>query len=167
MLSDFKIQAMGDADILSEPVKGRGNGVLYFKRKGLVTEVFYRYTFEGKRPLIKIDNYKPPKKRSGSTLSELRDKAGELANLRRDHPNLKIHLEQVKREEDNKLQEKSKRGSFKEMADSYVLSLTEETKKAVKRYFYTDIFKCFPELKDKKAADITTDDLVSVLKFHH
>lgn len=149
---------------LRESIGGRGGGTILFKKPCDSIEAYYLYYYQGKEVTKKIGNLKNGKK-SGLTLSSIRDKAIEYSQLKKQYPDLKGYLQRQELETLQEEETKARTGSFKDLLDNYTGSLAnEETKKTVRNLFKKDVFDAFPELKDKKASDISVDHIVQILK---
>jgi len=151
---------------ISEAVNSRGDGSLYFEKQGDTISAFYRYSFEKKGRKILLDNFKPAhSKAPGSTLKELREKSREYSNLKKKYPDLKGHFEYEKKQKQLEAQIKANTGSFEDMLNSYIDSLSNpNTQKAVRNLFKRDVINPFQELAETKASDITVNDIVLILK---
>ena len=93
-LTDFKIRNM--TNFVSEPVNSRGDGTLYLEERKDSIEAYYRYSYKGTRPKIKIGNYKI--KKVGLTLKEMREEGRRLSALQKLHLDLKSYLERIEQE---------------------------------------------------------------------
>ena len=125
---------------LTEKVGGRGDGALLFeKRKSGIVEAYYRFKFEDKDSTIKLGNYALTNDSAGYSLAECRDKAQDLARLRRLHGgDLKGYLEAEKRkQEQQKLEEQqrqemeARKGSFADLMDAYIEDQEAQGKESV------------------------------------
>ncbi|MGI2029117.1 tyrosine-type recombinase/integrase [Endozoicomonas acroporae] len=161
---------------LRESVGSRGEGTLLFeKRPSGSIEAYYLYKQEGKEFKIKIGPYKATRASHGYKLAECRDKAQELARLRREcGGDLKGYLETQEREreklyiEEQRQQEiEALQGSLKDLFDSYVASLHRKGRKTayqVEKSLERHVLKPFPKLATEKARNITVDDVVSIIR---
>ena len=111
---------------------------------------------------------------SGFTLAECRQKASQLANLRREcGGDLKRYLFELEREKQRQQLEKlaaekieAKKGTLADLLDTYIELIKSQDKDSVsevKRAVKKDITQPFPELANKKARDVSPDDIVSLL----
>ena len=160
---------------LSEPVGGRGDGTLLFKRQGQDVEAYYRYRSKGSDTTIAIGRYSRTGK-SGFSLPEIRDKARDLARLKKDiaPADLKDHLELQKRKRLRQQQADKKQaeieaahGTFADLCKSYVNNLYRReapSAKDVERSIKTNLLKPFPDIASKKANTVTADDLMIVFR---
>lgn len=169
----------GITNRLSEKVGSRGDGALFFdKRKSGIVEVYYRYKQQGKETKIKIGQFKTTRDGHGYTLAECRDKAQELARLRRECAgDLKDHLEARNREqeqqqveEQQRLEMEARKGSFADLIDSYVMDQEAQGKESAhqtRQAFELNVIKAYPMIAARKAKDITPDDIVTILAAIH
>ena len=160
---------------ISEPVEGRGNGTIVFKKQSQLVESYYRYRHQNSDRMLFIGRLKATRNGPGYTLPELRDKARKLARIRRDiNPlDLKEHLELEEKERvraaDIKKQQEAiedSRGTFKDLIDFYITSLYEKgasSARGVENLIKCHIIKPFPELMTKKANMIDTNDIIVIL----
>ena len=176
-LTPFKLDSIEYR--MSEKVGSRGDGTLLFeKRKSGAVEAYYKYKHEGKESKIKIGLYKTTRDRHGYKLGECRDKARELARMRKECGiDLKDHLKALERkqqqehlEEKQKLEAEAMKGSFAELIDAYVKdqerqgkSSSDQTRQALER----NVIKAYPQIAARKAKDVTPDDIVLILAAIH
>ncbi len=161
---------------LSENVGGRGDGALLFeKRSSGIIEAYYRYKHAGKDSKIKIGQYKKTRDGHGYKLAECRDKAQDMARLRREcEGDLKAYLESRNREQERQQAEERQRqeiealqGTLKDLCNSYVASLYRKERKTadqVERSLERYVLKPFPKLANEKARNITVDDIVGIIR---
>ncbi|WP_419534354.1 tyrosine-type recombinase/integrase [Endozoicomonas sp.] len=164
---------------LSERVGGRGDGsLLFIKRESGTVEVYYRYKHQCKEVKIKIGHYRATRDGHGYTLAECRDKAQDLARLRREcHGDLKAHLDnrnklqEQKRLEELQLQEiEARKGSFADLMESYVKDQEAQGKESAhqsRQAFRLNVLDAYPMISAKKAKDVTPDDIVTILAAIH
>ncbi len=164
---------------LTEKVGSRGDGTLLFEKRNSGTiEAYYRYTSQGKEAKIKIGQYQITKDSHGYTLAECRNKAQDLARLRREcGEDLKAYLvaqeklrDQQRIEEERQQAIEASRGSFTELIGAYVADQEQQenesanqTRQALER----NVIKDYPEIAAKKARDVTRDDIVTILAAIH
>ncbi|AMO57531.1 hypothetical protein GZ77_14820 [Endozoicomonas montiporae] len=161
----------------SESVGSRGDGALLFwKRASGNVEAYYRYRNKGDENLIKVGQYKITKSSHGYTLAECRDKAQELARTRREcGGDLKGYLEaellkqnQAAKELKAQAQIEASQGSLQQLCDNYIASLRNKNKKKsekdVRNALNKHVHRAFPELSKTKARDITSDDIVKIIR---
>ena len=173
-LTDLQLKSLKNK--VSEPIGSRGDGALMFwRRPSGVIEAYYRYRTKGKESLVKIGPYKATRSGHGYTLAECRDKAQELATIRRECVgDLKEHIqaeEQQHQEQQkalqNKLEREALQGTLQELCGNYIASLERQNKKSVRTVencLQCYVLKPFPKLAATKARDITVDDIVSILR---
>ncbi|OQX36396.1 MAG: hypothetical protein B0D91_09100 [Oceanospirillales bacterium LUC14_002_19_P2] len=173
-ITDAKLKALKGK--VSEPVGSRGDGnVVFWRRASGSIEAYYRYRNKGSDTLVKIGQYKLTRDGGGYTLAECRDKAFELARIRREVAgDLKEHLEaqaviQQREQQENKtrVEEEAKRGTLKDLCESYVANLERQGRKStrnVERALICYVFEPFPKLAGMKACDIRPDDVVTILR---
>ncbi|MCW8930353.1 MAG: hypothetical protein OQL19_08965 [Gammaproteobacteria bacterium] len=151
---------------ISEPVNSRGDGSLYFERQGNTISAYYRYSYKKRGRKIYLDTFKPANSKvPGSTLRKLREMSREYSILKKKQPDLKEYLEYQEQQKVIQQKIKASSGNFKEMLDSYIETLTNErTKNNVFNLFNHDIWEPFPELMQKKPADIDESDIIIILK---
>lgn len=154
---------------------GRGRGSLMVRLRGKSYSGIYRYWIGKQRVYIHIGAFKSSNKVSGFTYTELKDKAIELSILRQKIApiDLKEYLDgQEQKRQDEKKEEarqqaiREAQGSFRDLLESYIKSL--ERRGSVDSRNIHNIFKCyclkpFPRLAEKKAKDITPDDIVVII----
>lgn len=156
---------------------GKSLGALVFRKKGTVIAGYYRY-WKGKKSIfIKLGNYKPPRtKASGFSLKEIRAKATELATLRQQITlqDLKDYLDQQEADRQQQAEEKKRqeeieasKGSFEDLIKTYSASLYRRNATSaqdVTTALTTNVIKAYPGIAKKKAADVTTDDIIKILR---
>jgi len=154
----------------SEKLGGRGSGSLMFKvaseNRG---EFYFRYHNGTKRKLTKLGNFKATKGTAGLSLEEAREKAQELSKIYRDDKDVKGALEdkaQVQEEARQQREAKKAQGTFQQLVESYINQMRVAGKPSaneVERSIERAVFKPYPQLKKKKASDITTQEIKGVL----
>ena len=161
---------------LREPVGGRGDGALLMeKRNSGMVEAYYLYKSQGKETKLKIGNYKTTRNGGGLTIEECRSKARQLAQTRRDiDGDLKEHIEsrkwaeQRRKEEERRQAEiEAEKGTLKELCECYVDSLRRRERKSayqVEQAFKKHVLSPYPRLATAKAADITRDDIINIIR---
>ncbi len=158
----------------SEKVGGRGDGTLLFERRdwGKI-EAYYRYRMQGKDYRIKLGEYQQ-KGGAGLALKECREEANKLARIKQEHPNLKEWLElnkaaQLKQQEQafREFEAEKRKGSLADLVDAYTGHLERQGKqsaKTAKYQLYHYVLEPFPEMAERKANEITIDDVVLVIR---
>lgn len=156
-LTDREVKTL--ASQAAEPVGGRGDGALLFKRRdSQTTEAYYQYFLDGKRQLIKIGTY------GQITLAGCRAAATEYAALRRQHPDLKEHIrqaeEEARRESERRAaaaQAEAQRASLKDLLQDYVANLRTTgvvSADEIERIVTVDFIAGHPGIVAMKARDI-------------
>lgn len=69
---------------ISEPVEGRGNGTIVYKKQAKLVEAYYRYRHQDNDRMLFIGRFKARRNGPGYTLPELREKARALARVLRE-----------------------------------------------------------------------------------
>lgn len=91
---DLKSLRIGDT--VTDSLPGRGKGAIIFERKTSgVIAASYRYAIKGTRKRINLGTYKEKPKDLGFTLTEIREKAVEMAMLALEHGDLTKHKTEV------------------------------------------------------------------------
>lgn len=86
MVRPEELKALRTGDTITDSVPGRGKGAVLFERNPSGTiSASYRYSLDGKRKKISIGSYKERPKEAGLTLTEIRERAIELARLAAEH----------------------------------------------------------------------------------
>ena len=164
---------------LSEPIGSRGDGALLFeKRVSGTVEAYYRYKHQGKEAKIKIGPCQTTRDGNGYTLAQCRDKAQELAILRREcGGDIKGHLiaqeqekQQREAERQQRLAAEAAKGSFTDLINSYLSEqerLGKETANQSRQGLARNVTKAYPAIAAKKARDVTPDDIVTILANIH
>ena len=154
---------------------GRGSGSMFFWRERGVIHFYYRYYKEKNPVLILIDSYKENRRSKGLTLQECRDKAFELARVRREigQRDLKEYLElenlkaKAAQEEERRQREiEASHGTFADLLENYLNYLEKNGRESVKDvlHIYTkNVYRPHRALLAKKAREITPDDIVDIL----
>lgn len=162
-----------------EKVGGRGDGTLLFdKRASGSIEAYYLYLFKGKEYKIKIGPYKTTRAKHGYSLSECREKAQELARIRREcGGDLKGHIEAQERQREQERLEEQRRqeaealkGSFIDLIQAYVDDQEQQGKDSAhqtRQGLEKNVIKAYPSIAIKKAKDVTPDDIVTILAAIH
>ena len=176
-LTDTQLRSL--KKIASEPVGGRGDGVLFFKRRSAGNiEAYYRIRLEGKATLIKIGQYKATRDGNGYTLAECREKARELARIRRDNGgDLKSYLQAQEmarqQQEENKrreLEEEACKGTLSDLIEAYLQDQERQGKDSAnqsRQAMNKNVIKAYPLIAAKKAKDVSPDDIVVILAAIH
>jgi integrase len=181
ILTDRTIQAAkasGKDEWLSDG-GAKGAGRLYLRVQPSGRKSFYfRYTGPaGERQSLPLGEYSQKGGRAGLTLTEARDKAGDLAKLHQGGiKDLRGHLEaeqKAREREQREIEERerlaiedAKRGTLRNLLNGYTdhLERAEKTDvRDVKGLFRLHVFEAFPDLSDTKANNIRPADLRKVL----
>lgn len=180
-LTDRTIQAAKatDKDEWLSDGGARGAGRLYLRVQVSGRKSFYyRYTGpEGDRQSLPLGEYTQKGGRAGLTLTEARDKAGELARLYLGGiKDLRGHLEgeqkarererQESEDRERRALEDARRGTLGNLLNGYTdhLERAEKTDvRDVKGLFRRHVFEAFADLAETKAKDIRSADLRKVL----
>jgi len=157
----------------------RGAGRLYLRVQTSGRRSFYYRCSgpDGDRQSLPLGEYIQKGGRAGLTLTEARDKAGELARLYLSGiKDLRGHLEaeqcarersiRVAEEEARRQDDEAKRGSLRNLLNGYVEHLERAEKvdwKDVQSIFRLHVFGPFPDLVNLKASDVKSRDLREVL----
>ncbi|WP_252177946.1 hypothetical protein [Endozoicomonas sp. 4G] len=155
---------------------GKGHGAMVFRKQGETTTGYYRYWKGRKSVFVLLGRYKPPRtKTAGFSLKEIREKATELATLRQQvsPQDLKEYLEQQEADRQQKAEERKQqeaieasKGTFIDLIKLYSdLLFRKEASSArdVTTSLKTNVIKAHPSIANKKAADVTTDDIIKIL----
>lgn len=160
---------------LSEPVAGRGKGVLKFRTiAGREVSIYYRHVdAQGVRRDVAIGRF-DTSGAAGMTLDEARKRAGELAQLHAGGVKdiaAYLHDEEMKaaREREARLaEERTQSATLGRLLDTYVAHLEGLGKhlsaKDAGGLFRRHVEKGAPELIGKRAAAIGRDDILQMLR---
>ena len=160
---------------ISEPVGGKGDGTLVFKKQKSAVEAYFRYRDGAKDSTLFIGRYSKAGK-EGFTLTEIRDKAREYARLRREIApvDLKEHLklEEARRlkevaEQKRQAEIEASRGTLEDLCNLYVASLYRRQAASARDVEYSikrNIIKPFPNLASQRANTMTPDDLIPLFQ---
>ncbi|QUN66321.1 hypothetical protein [Pseudomonas sp. JS425] len=172
-VNDQRLRGLGDGEILTESILGRGNGSILFKKVGAVVTAYYRWTIDKKPGQLKIGAYALTKRSPGLNLQEIRDRAGDHVKVLKAYGNPKVYyasqarLAEYQREAEKEAAEAdARRGTFKDLLDYYVADLRDRGKvKAsnVASDFRNHILEPFPDLACKPAKDITEHDIARIM----
>ena len=174
-ITDPEVRNLGDQKSITESM-GRGRGAMVIKRQVGTTTGYYRYWKGNQSVFIKIGIYKEASKTVGLTLAQLRDKALELATTRQRISPVDLKSYLADREADRQREENIKRiqierdasrGTLEDLINAYHLNLCRKeasSAKNVKTTLATNVIKAFPNLAKRKAADITPDDIMDILR---
>lgn len=170
MWTDREVKAFQPKEktyFLAENSRKRNAGRLAIEVRPDGSKHFYfQYYQDGKRRFVRIDGYKATPRSSGLTLVEARDRADELSELYKQGIDVKAHLQRFEQEEAAKRHLEAQRGSFEQLLESYVATMKAEGKRTwanVKDDLDRYVLTPFPHLKSLKAADITVNDIKSIL----
>lgn len=90
-VNDQRLRGLGDGEILTESILGRGNGSILFKKVGAVVTAYYRWTIDKKPGQLKIGAYALTKRSPGLNLQEIRDRAGDHVKVLKAYGNPKVY----------------------------------------------------------------------------
>lgn len=165
---------MPPASKLTESLPGRSRGSLLFKRSqnGAIS-AYFRYRLNGKDTMISLGQYRLTVRAPGLTLSELRDKAAEMALIASEHGDVKGYLAAQTAEEKAQRQAvalaeqiATRQGSFEDLLNAYVEDLTARGRvkaEEVGRLFQTHVIEHHPVLMVRPAKSITGEDIHVVM----
>lgn len=155
---------------------GKGRGALVFRKVADTTTGYFRY-WKGKQSLfIKLGVYRSTDKSAGFTLADLRKKALDMSGIRQQvYPqDLKEYLELQELEREQKVREQKKqveaeasKGTLEDLLNAYTATLHKReasSARDITTSLNTNVIKAFPNLPTTKAADITSDDIVIILR---
>ena len=127
---------------------------------------YYRRRDNRSRPvLIRIGLYKESHKSPGYKLNEARDKALEYSELLKRGIDIKDHLAEHQRLEEQKLRKielEKRQGDFGQLIDSYLAFMEISGKRTytrVSKSFNAYVLKPFPEMSKRKANQIEANDI--------
>ncbi|MEH6387089.1 MAG: tyrosine-type recombinase/integrase [Pseudomonas profundi] len=90
------LKSLRAGDTITDSLPGRGKGAILFERKASgVIAASYRYAIQGTRKKVSLGSYKEKPKDAGFTLTEIREKAVEMAMLALEHGDLTKHKNEV------------------------------------------------------------------------
>jgi len=93
-----ELKTLEVGETITDSVPGRGKGAVLFERKSSGTiAASYRYSLDGKRKKISIGRYRERPKEAGLTLSEIRERAIDLARLAAEHGDIAKHQAELER----------------------------------------------------------------------
>ena len=175
-ITDRELKNLKDGQSLAESL-GKGRGAMVFRKVGHTTTAYYRY-WKGKKSIfIKMGIYKAPRiKAAGFTLEQLRSKAIAMASTRQQiaPQDLKEYLAQQEAERQQVADEKKRaeeikacKGTFEDLINTYCNSLYQRGRTSapqVTKALTKNVITAFPELAKKKASDVTTDDIIKILR---
>lgn len=193
-VNDQKVRGMTPGcSPLVESLPGRGTGSLIFKRPNDGAPVcYYRYHLAGKQVLLKLGAYRRTAREVGFTLPELRDKAAAMAQIAKEHGDVKAYLAKleadaeaarVERERaveaarlkaEEEAQERQRlaeieasRGTFSELFLDYIESRREKATpgvvKELERLYQANMLMPHPAIMAMKARDIRPDHILAIL----
>ena len=155
----------------------RGGGRLRAKITQDEVLFYFAYYLEGDRRHWPMGPYASKGDHGGITLAEARDKAGEHSRLYRSGVrDLHAHYERERREEDahhkaadaerQREEQLAKSGSLRLLLEAYYGHLERAGKQSfrdVRNSFKRNVFDEFPNLCEKRASEVTPDELVAVV----
>lgn len=193
-VNDQKVRGMTPGcSPLVESLPGRGTGSLIFKRPNDGAPVcYYRYHLAGKQVLLKLGAYRRTAREVGFTLPELRDKAAAMAQIAKEHGDVKAYLakleadaeaarveheraiEAARLKAEEEAQERQRlaeieasRGTFSELFLDYIESRREKATpgvvKELERLYQTNMVGPHPSIMAMKARDIRPDHILDIL----
>ncbi|MCL7462210.1 tyrosine-type recombinase/integrase [Pseudomonas sp. NW5] len=193
-VNDQKVRGMTPGcSPLVESLPGRGTGSLIFKRPNDGAPVcYYRYHLAGKQVLVKLGAYRRTAREVGHTLPELRDKAAAMAQIAKEHGDVKAYLakleadaeaarveheravEAARLQAEEEAQERQRlaeieasRGTFSELFLDYIESRREKATpgvvKELERLYQTNMVGPHPSIMAMKARDIRPDHILDIL----
>lgn len=193
-VNDQKVRGMTPGcSPLVESLPGRGTGALVFKRPNDGPPAcYYRYHHAGKQVLVKLGAYRRTAREVGHTLPELRDKAAAMAQIAKEHGDVKAYLakleadteaariareraveaarlkaEEEAREHQRLTEIEASRGTFGELFLDYIESRREKATpgvvKELERLYHTNMVGPHPSIMAMKARDIRPDHILDIL----
>lgn len=166
LITDSAIRGLAQGKRTSERIEPAGSLVIWHRKTG--KEFYYRKTRTGEKEInVKLGNYPE------LPLSAARQKAREMAEKAAEVNDLKFHLEQ-EREQQRAEEEAAKRaqqranslGTLSDLCIVYVNKMKNEGRsswkkvaEALERY----VLKPYPLLAQRKANQITSDDIADIL----
>lgn len=193
-VNDQKVRGMvPGCSPLVESLPGRGTGALVFKRPNEGSPAcYYRYHLAGKQVLVKLGTYRRTAREVGFTLPELRDKAATMAQIAKEHGDVKAFLAEQKSEAEatrimveqaaetarlrfeQEAQERRRladieasRGTLGELFLDYIESrrgkATPGVVKELERLYQTNMLTPHPGIIATKARDIRSDHILDIL----
>lgn len=193
-VNDQKVRGMtpGCAPLV-ESLPGRGTGALIFKRPNDGSPAcYYRYHLAGKQVLVKLGVYRRTAREVGFSLPELRDKAAEMAQIAKEHGDVKSYLakleaaaeaarieqeraaeaarlkaEEEARERQHLAEIEASRGTLGDLFLDYIESrrgkATAGVVKELERLHQTNMLGPHPSIMAMKARDIRPDHILAIL----
>lgn len=193
-VNDQKVRGMTPGcPPLVESLPGRGTGAIVFKRANENSPAcYYRYHLAGKQVLIKLGVYRRTAREVGFTLPELRDQAAAMAQIAKNHGDVKAYLAQQEagveaarienehaveaarlkaadeaRERQHLAEIEASRGTLGELFLDYIESRREKATagvvKELERLYQTNMLTPHPSIVAMKARDIRTDHILAIL----
>lgn len=150
---------------------GKGNGVFTVRRTADGVAFYFRYTLpDGKRDTYRFATYDKNGANGGITLARAKEKASELSRVHKDHPNLRLYLEEqshLEQERINRERYEREVSTLAALLEGYLEWLTRQGKKRtaqdVRSIFRRRVFLPFPSLASMKASCITTPNMTAVV----
>ena len=181
-VNDQKVRGMmPGCSPLVESLPGRGTGALVFKRPNSGLPVgYYRYHLARKAVLVMLGAYRRTAQEVGYTLPELRKKAAAMAQIAKEHGDVKAYLAQRKAEAEAarlKAEEEARqsqllaeieaaRGTFGELFLDYIESrrdkITSGVVNELERLYRVNLLP-HPAILAMKARDIRPDHILAIL----
>lgn len=193
-VNDQKVRGMTPGcSPLVESLPGRGTGSLIFKRPNDGPPAcYYRYHLAGKPVLLKLGSYRRTAREVGFTLPELRDKAAAMAQIAKEHGDVKAYLakqasdaeaarieqeraveaarlkaEEEARERQRLAEIEASRGTLGELFLDYIESrrgkATPGVVKELERLYQANMLTPHPAIVAMKARDIRPDHILAIL----
>ena len=181
MLNDRQIQATkptGRDQWLTDDQLPYGQGTMQLRITPTGERSFwYRYTAaDGSRVRLPIGPYSRTQAAGFKTLRQARDEAGQLAALRREHRDLREHLERVRIADAERIEAaereraqaaaRPRRETLAALLAGYVEHLERAGKEStydVRSIFKRHVLTPYPALSEKRAAEVTATELRDVL----
>lgn len=177
-IKDNALEKMPAGATWIENLIGHGTGAIRFRRSSASTAPVagYRYSHQGKAAFVQIGQYRLTDSTAGMSLQDIRDKAQDLARLRREHPDLRTYLDHLEAERLRQQRagieaerQRNARGTFRQLLDSYIADRDKAgiNTKEIIRTFTADVMGPFPQLLAMPANEITRADILSILEPIH
>lgn len=182
LLTDAELRALGPGETATESLPGRGTGSIYFERRASgVLEGYYRRRDAGKAQKLKLGAYRTTHRATGLTLTEMREKARELARIAADHGDVKAYmsvqraqaeaLELARQRQCSEAERLSNleaaRGSLADLFRDYIDNRRGAVRESqiieLERVLRVELEGAQPTIAAMKARDVRADHLRSIL----
>lgn len=155
----------------------RGSGALWARVGESAVTFYFRYTDSGgKKRALALGGYDEAGLK-GLSLTQARDKAGAISKLYREGVrDLHEHLERergaaerarkAEEEAERRAKEDAQRGTLRQLLAAYVAHLERKGKQSyrdARSIFALHVIEAAPDLADRKASELTVDDLVPLV----